>query len=372
MDTMAENVITAGAGNRPHMLEKGMYDSWKPRIWLYIKRRENGDMLIDSIENGPFQFKKEIIIPATDGAPEQKCEQTLADLSPEENLRLSSGIKATNIILLGLPVDIYTLISHYQTTKEIWDRVKELMEGTKLTLQEHEQSYMMNSIDSHLSPTPSTELDLRFAVPSFLPTNDRIASLNKRCFSVQLLAKDFHQQPINSELHIIQELKKQFRMSHAGGTRGINTVGDVNANQPRVIKCYNCKGKGHITKQCTTKKRVKDDEWFKEKMLLAQAQEAGIILHEEHQDLLADRLEDMDDCNDLQLHTASNFKADHVDAYDSYCDDEATASVIFMASLSPARSINGDTVGPAYDLDILSEVPHYDTYHETNVLNSHV
>ncbi|GKA26984.1 zinc finger, CCHC-type containing protein [Tanacetum coccineum] len=42
MDTMAENVITAGAGNRPHMLEKGMYDSWKPRIWLYIKRRENG------------------------------------------------------------------------------------------------------------------------------------------------------------------------------------------------------------------------------------------------------------------------------------------------------------------------------------------
>ncbi|GKB88296.1 hypothetical protein Tco_0960568 [Tanacetum coccineum] len=292
MDTMAENVITAGAGNRPHMLEKGMYDSWKPRIWLYIKRRENGDMLIDSIENGPFQFKKEIIIPATDGAPEQKCEQTLADLSPEENLRLSSGIKATNIILLGLPVDIYTLISHYQTTKEIWDR----------------------------SPTPSTELDLRFAVPSFLPTNDRIASLNKRCFSVQLLAKDFHQQPINSELRIIQELKKQFRM--------VELLFRMFKDDSLMVMCV-------IHERVMLQEQgVSTTCWMI--CYLAQAQEAGIMIHEEHQDLLADRLEDMDDCNDLQLHTASNFKADHVDAYDSYCDDEATASVIFMTSLSPA------------------------------------
>ncbi|GJY09847.1 hypothetical protein Tco_0378032, partial [Tanacetum coccineum] len=45
------------------------------------------------------------------------------------------------------------------------------------------------------------------------------------------------------------------------------------------------------------------------------------------------------------------------------------ASEIFMASLSPAGSINGDTVGPTYDSDILYEVQQYDTYHETNVLN---
>ncbi|GKD38286.1 hypothetical protein Tco_1258493, partial [Tanacetum coccineum] len=50
------------------------------------------------------------------------------------------------------------------------------------------------------------------------------------------------------------------------------------------------------------------------------------------------------------------FKDDsHMDTYDSDCDDEATASAIFMASLSPAGSINGDTVGPTYDSDILSE-----------------
>ncbi|GJV96248.1 hypothetical protein Tco_1547825 [Tanacetum coccineum] len=62
--------------------------------------------------------------------------------------------------------------------------------------------------------------------------------------------------------------------------------------------------------------------------------------------------------------------ADYVDAYDLDCYDEATASAIFMESLSPTGSLNDDTISQTYDLDILSEVPHYDTYHEKDVLNS--
>ncbi|GJS63423.1 hypothetical protein Tco_0677987 [Tanacetum coccineum] len=111
-----------------------------------------------------------------------------------------------------------------------------------------------------------------------------------------------------------------------------------------------------MAKQCTAKKRVKDAKWFREKMLLDQAQEAEVVLHEDHQDFLGDRLEEMDDCDDLQLHTTSKFKEDHVDAYNSDYNDEATACAIFMASLSPTGSINGDTVSPTYDSDILSEI----------------
>ncbi|GJY34761.1 hypothetical protein Tco_0419230 [Tanacetum coccineum] len=71
------------------------------------------------------------------------------------------------------------------------------------------------------------------------------------------------------------------------------------------------------SKQCTARKKVKDSEWFKEKMLLAQAQEAEVVLDEEQQYFLADSLEETDDCEDLQLQATTNFKADHVDAYDS-------------------------------------------------------
>ncbi|GJS83384.1 hypothetical protein Tco_0749925 [Tanacetum coccineum] len=75
---------------------------------------------------------------------------------------------------------------------------------------------------------------------------------------------------------------------------------------------------------------------------------------------------------DLQLPATANFKADHVDAYDSDCDDEATTNAIFMANLSPVGSINDETVKPRYDSDILFEVPHYDTYHDSDMLNSNI
>ncbi|GJR92531.1 hypothetical protein Tco_0264705 [Tanacetum coccineum] len=69
---------------------------------------------------------------------------------------------------------------------------------------------------------------------------------------------------------------------------------------------------------------------------------------------------------------ANQPRADHVDAYDLDCDDKATANAIFMENLSPVGSINGDTVELRYDSDILSKVPHYETYHEFDMLNSDI
>ncbi|GJX66964.1 hypothetical protein Tco_0302691, partial [Tanacetum coccineum] len=88
-----------------------------------------------------------------------------------------------------------------------------------------------------------------------------------------------------------------------------------------------------MAKQCTTRKRVKDSEWFKDKILLAQAQEAKVVLDEEQQDFLANSLEETDD----------------------YYDDEATSNAIFMANLYPVGSLNDDTIAPQYDSNTLSE-----------------
>ncbi|GJQ92087.1 hypothetical protein Tco_0003226 [Tanacetum coccineum] len=133
MATMAENVIVVGSKNRPLMLEKGMYNSWKTRIILYIQGKENGEMLKDSIDNGPFKLKPIITVKDTDGTIYITSPQTVEDLTPQEMLRYDSDIKDVNILLLRLPIDIYTLINHFQTAKEIWDCVKELMEGTYMT-----------------------------------------------------------------------------------------------------------------------------------------------------------------------------------------------------------------------------------------------
>ncbi|GKF47128.1 hypothetical protein Tco_0136930 [Tanacetum coccineum] len=83
MATMAENVIAAGSENRPPMLEKGMYDSWKTRIVLYIQGKENGDMLLDLIKKGPYKLEEEITVKDTDGVTDIKRPQTPDDLAPK-------------------------------------------------------------------------------------------------------------------------------------------------------------------------------------------------------------------------------------------------------------------------------------------------
>ncbi|GKC91210.1 hypothetical protein Tco_1151859 [Tanacetum coccineum] len=56
MTTLVENVIVAGADNRPPMLDKSMYNSWKSRMILYIKGKEHGRIILNSILNGPLIY----------------------------------------------------------------------------------------------------------------------------------------------------------------------------------------------------------------------------------------------------------------------------------------------------------------------------
>ncbi|GJS12216.1 retrovirus-related pol polyprotein from transposon TNT 1-94 [Tanacetum coccineum] len=52
-----EFMIIVGADNRPPMLEKSMYDSWKSRMELYMENMENRRMILNSVQNGPLKIK---------------------------------------------------------------------------------------------------------------------------------------------------------------------------------------------------------------------------------------------------------------------------------------------------------------------------
>ncbi|GKB40768.1 hypothetical protein Tco_0885710 [Tanacetum coccineum] len=49
-----DKAILSGADNRPPMLEKDMYDSWKSRMELYMMNRQHGRMILESVENDPL------------------------------------------------------------------------------------------------------------------------------------------------------------------------------------------------------------------------------------------------------------------------------------------------------------------------------
>ncbi|GJW63275.1 hypothetical protein Tco_0115159 [Tanacetum coccineum] len=76
-NTLAEYMILSGADNRPPMLDK------------------------DLEENGVINTKK------------------YAELSATEKIQADCDMKATNIILQGLPADIYSLVNHHRVAKDL-------------------------------------------------------------------------------------------------------------------------------------------------------------------------------------------------------------------------------------------------------------
>ncbi|GJR73389.1 integrase, catalytic region, zinc finger, CCHC-type containing protein [Tanacetum coccineum] len=132
------------------------------------------------------------------------------------------------------------------------------------------------------------------------------------------------------------------QISFAMGTTRTYTprASGCNSRKQRTVICYNCKGEGHMSKQCTKPKRKRDDSWFKDKVLLVQAQANGHILHEEELAFLAD-------------------PGTVEDAYDSDCDKLNTAKVALMVNLSH------------YGSDALAEVHNPDNV-DNNMINQGV
>ncbi|GKD04783.1 retrovirus-related pol polyprotein from transposon TNT 1-94 [Tanacetum coccineum] len=121
-------------------------------------------------------------------------------------------------------------------------------------------------------------------------------------------------------------------------------MGTNTANQEKIVHCYNCQGEGHMARQCTKPERPKNSEWFKEKMLLAQALEIGVALDEEHMTFLADDGLTIATGQDTQeLTTTAIFQTDDLDAFDSDYDEAPSANAILMAKL------------PTYDSNVLLE-----------------
>ncbi|GKA66538.1 retrovirus-related pol polyprotein from transposon TNT 1-94 [Tanacetum coccineum] len=84
------------------MLDKDLYDSWKSRMEVYMQNREHGRMIIESVENCP------LIWPTIE---ENRVTRTkkYVELSAAEKIQADCDMKETNIILQGLPADIYSL-----------------------------------------------------------------------------------------------------------------------------------------------------------------------------------------------------------------------------------------------------------------------
>ncbi|GJU49712.1 hypothetical protein Tco_1219267 [Tanacetum coccineum] len=125
---------------------------------LYIQGKDHGRIILNSVENGPLVWPT---IKQEEGTIRLK---TYEELSDKEKLQADCDLKATNIVLQGLPPDVYALVNHHKIEKDIWDRVKLLMQGTSLSRQERECK-LYDEFDkfSHVKGETLYQYYLRFA-----------------------------------------------------------------------------------------------------------------------------------------------------------------------------------------------------------------
>ncbi|GJQ98145.1 hypothetical protein Tco_0009284 [Tanacetum coccineum] len=327
--------------------------------------------ILKSIDEGSFKMGKfrETLAEGEEGAlhlgPEQ--DRVLADLSPKEKDRFKADIRVKNILLQGLPKDIYTLINHYTDAKDIWENVKMLQEGSDLTkddlklnrgLKESNYDKLYAYLKQHEAHANENKMILerynQHAIgPLALVSNSYKTHLPQTNNQLRTSSNTRNQATVHNGMVVVQNVQGRQNRGQGNYAKGAvaarnggvqNRVGNANPGQARQIKCLYVSIIGHIARNCTQPNRPQNSEYFKDKMLLMQAQVNGAVLDEEQILFIAggqtstfDDDVDEEPVQDLALNEDNVFQADQSDP-------------IY------------DEAGPSYDSDILSEVQDHDNY----------
>ncbi|GKE54148.1 hypothetical protein Tco_1489304 [Tanacetum coccineum] len=106
------------------MLNKDNYVPWSSRLLRYAKSKPNGKLIYNSIMNGPYVRRMipdpDREVPVAVAVAETFHEQTDDELTKKEVKQIEVDDQAIQIILMGLPEDIYATVDSCETTQEIW------------------------------------------------------------------------------------------------------------------------------------------------------------------------------------------------------------------------------------------------------------
>ncbi|GKE34655.1 hypothetical protein Tco_1453977, partial [Tanacetum coccineum] len=199
----------------------------------------------------------------------------------------------------------------------------------------HQQHYSQSS-----TTPPSTYVPPHFADNTQLdsglsPTDNLIENLTNTLALLTQSYKTYLPQ-INNQLRTSSNTRNQATV-HDERVVVQNVQGQQNRGQGNNV--WGGGAAGHIARNCTLPKRPKNSEYFKDKMLLMQAQENRVAMDEEQLLFIAGGQDN---------------------TIDEDMDEQPT---MFKANLSSAYPVY-DEAGPSYDSNILSEVHDHDHYQD--------
>nr|GEW41269.1 retrovirus-related Pol polyprotein from transposon TNT 1-94 [Tanacetum cinerariifolium] len=211
---ISNDPLLAGVNTPQNDHSSSEIDNLKRRVKKLERRKR---MILESVENAP------LIWPSIEenGVTRPKKD---SELSATEAIQADYDVKATNIILQGLPPEVYALVSNHKVAKELWERIQLLMQGTSLTKQDRE--YDETSKDK--------EIDKLMALISLLfkkiykPTNN-----NLRTLSNTSRANQDNSPRINRNV--------RYENQRIGNVAGAREIVGSSVVQKSGIQCYNCK-----------------------------------------------------------------------------------------------------------------------------------
>nr|GEU28874.1 hypothetical protein [Tanacetum cinerariifolium] len=334
MASLADKAILSGAENHPPMLEKDMYDSWRSIMELYMLSRQHGRIILELVKHGPLlwpsvtedgvtRFKKYSKLSAAE-AIQADCDMLMQGTSltkQERECKLYDAFDKfaykkgetlcdfyLRFSLLLNDMNMYNLkLEQFQVNTKFlntltpeWSKfvtdVKLPMNDTSSTV--NHNAYMASA--PQIDYAPIAHHPSKFSLPEtglvvlvFQKGDDPIDVINHMMsFLTSVVTSRFpatnnqlrtysnpHQQAtINDGRVTIQPIQGRQNHMSAGSLRSFSSRSGGTSGRQMVIMCYNCKGEGHMAKQCTKPKWKRDAEWFKDKVLLVQAQANGQVL----------------------------------------------------------------------------------------------
>ncbi|GJT95609.1 hypothetical protein Tco_1091127 [Tanacetum coccineum] len=368
MTNLLEDIQCAGSNTRPPMLDRTDFASWQQRIRLYCWGKENRVDILKSIDEGPFQMGtfRETLVEGDEGSlhlgPERH--RVYSDLSPKDKERYNTDIRATNILLHGLPKDIYSLINHYTDAKDIWDNVKMLLEGSELT-KEVRESQLYDDFEHFHQHKGETIHDYYVWFTKLINDMHNIKMTMSR---MQLNSKFINNMlPEWGRFVTAVKLSRGLRDSNYDQLYAYLKQYETHANENKMLLdrftqhtvdplslMSNNRGQGNNAQGAGT-------AGYGGALNRVRNANPGQARQVDKTTLLMDV--DEQPVQDLALNVDNVFQADDCDAFDYDVDEAPMAQTMFMDNLSSADLVY-DEASSSYDSNILSEVHDHDHYQD--------
>nr|GEU97596.1 integrase, catalytic region, zinc finger, CCHC-type, peptidase aspartic, catalytic [Tanacetum cinerariifolium] len=271
-----------------------------------------------------------------------KRPRVYSDLSPKDKERYNADIRATSILLQGLPKDIYTLINHYTDVKDIWDNGKMLLEGSELKKEDRESQLYDNF--EHFRQNKGETINDYYV--QFAKLINEMWNIKMTMSRMQLNSKFVNNMlPEWGRFVIAMKLNRGLRDSNYDQLYAYLKQHEAHANENKTM---------------VDKTKVKGTM-------------QGVLVHlvmgelktewECSQDNVVDEDVDEPPVQDLALNVDNVYQADECDVFDPDIDEAPTTQTMFMENPSSADPVY-DEAGPSYDSNILSEVHDHDNYQD--------